>query len=55
MLDPFFNPHGIAVIGATNDPHKLGHGIVRNLIECRYRGPIYPVNPRAGEILGRAC
>ncbi|HSG17739.1 MAG TPA: acetate--CoA ligase family protein [Anaerolineae bacterium] len=55
MLDPFFNPNGIAVIGATNDPHKLGHGIVRNLIEYRYRGPIYPVNPHAAEILGRVC
>ncbi|HSG96090.1 MAG TPA: acetate--CoA ligase family protein, partial [Afifellaceae bacterium] len=55
MLDPFFNPNGIAVIGATNDPHKLGHGIVRKLIEYRYRGPIYPVNPQAAEILGRVC
>jgi acetyltransferase len=55
MLDPFFNPAGIAVIGASSDPHKLGHGVVRNLIDYRYRGPIYPVNPRAAEILGRAC
>jgi len=55
MLDPFFNPHGVAVIGASNDPHKLGHGVVRNLIEYRYRGPIYPVNPKADDILGRPC
>jgi len=55
MLDPFFNPAGIAVIGASSDPHKLGHGVVRNLIDYRYRGPIYPVNPRAAEILGLVC
>jgi acetyltransferase len=55
MLDPFFNPNGVAVIGASSDPHKLGHGVVRNLIEYRYRGPIYPINPKAGEILGRTC
>jgi acetyltransferase len=55
MLDPFFNPRGVAVIGASNNPHKLGHGIVRNLIEYRYGGPIYPVNPKAGEVLGHAC
>ncbi len=55
MLDPFFNPNGVAVIGASADPHKLGHGVVRNLIEYRYRGPIYPINPKAGEILGRTC
>ncbi len=53
-LDPFFNPKGVAVIGASANPHKLGHGVVRNLIEYHYSGPIYPVNPRGGEILGRS-
>jgi acetyltransferase len=46
MLEPFFKPHGVAVIGASADPHKLGYGVVRNLVDHRYRGPIYPVNPR---------
>jgi acyl-CoA synthetase (NDP forming) len=48
MLEPFFNPLGIAVIGASDNPHKLGHGVVRNLNDYRYGGPIYPVNPTAG-------
>ncbi|MDX1613613.1 MAG: acetate--CoA ligase family protein [Candidatus Promineifilaceae bacterium] len=55
MLEPFFNPRGVAIIGASTDPHKLGHGVVRNLIDYRYRGAIYPVNPTAGEILGHRC
>lgn len=55
MLDPFFKPKGVAVIGASRDPHKLGHGVVRNLKEYRYQGPIYPVNRRASEILGEQC
>ena len=55
MLDPFFKPKGVAVIGASRDPHKLGHGVVRNLKEYRYRGPIYPVNRSASEILGERC
>jgi acetyltransferase len=55
MLEPFFNPLGIAVIGASDNPHKLGHGVVRNLNDYRYGGPIYPVNPTAGEVLGHAC
>jgi acetyl coenzyme A synthetase (ADP forming)-like protein len=55
MFEPFFKPLGVAVIGASRDPHKLGYGVVRNLIEYRYQGAIYPVNPVAGEILGRAC
>lgn len=55
MLDPFFKPQGVAVIGASRNPHKLGHGVVRNLKEYRYQGPIYPVNKSASEILGERC
>jgi acetyl coenzyme A synthetase (ADP forming)-like protein len=55
MFDPFFKPRGVAVVGASRDPHKLGYGVVRNLIEYRYRGGIYPVNPVASEILGHTC
>jgi acetyltransferase len=55
MLEPFFNPRGVAIIGASSKPKKLGHGIVRNLIRHHYRGAIYPVNPTADEILGLPC
>lgn len=52
-LDLFFRPRGVAVIGASRDPQKLGHGVVRNLLKYGYDGPIYPINPRANEILDR--
>lgn len=55
MLETFFKPDGVVVIGASRDPRKLGHGVVRNLIDYHYHGAIYPVNPRASEILGLAC
>lgn len=55
MLEPFFNPRGVAIIGASTDPHKLGYGVVRNLVEYHYRGPVYPVNPSATELLGYRC
>jgi acetyltransferase len=55
MLDQFFTPKGIAIIGASTDPHKLGYGVVRNLVEYHYRGPVYPVNPSAHELLGYRC
>lgn len=55
MLDPFFKPKGVAVIGASRNPHKLGYGVVRNLKEYRYQGRIYPVNKSASEILGLPC
>ena len=56
-LTPFFQPAGVAVIGASSDPTKLGYGIVENLVHPRYGfpGPVYPVNPKAAEILGRKC
>lgn len=55
MLEPFFKPSGVAVIGASRNPHKLGYGVVRNLKEYQYQGPIYPVNTSASEILGKRC
>jgi acetyl coenzyme A synthetase (ADP forming)-like protein len=55
MLDYFFRPRGVAVVGASRDTHKLGFGVVRNLVEYHYRGNIYPVNPVANEILGNKC
>ncbi len=51
-LQIFFGPRGVAVVGASRDPQKLGHGVVRNLLQYHYEGAIYPINPKAGEILG---
>lgn len=51
-LSTFFRPQGVAVIGASREPQKLGYGVVRNLLEYHYHGPIYPVNFKADEILG---
>jgi acetyltransferase len=48
----FFRPKGVVVVGASREPGKLGYGVVRNLIEHRYDGPVYPVNPRADEVMG---
>lgn len=52
-LRHFFHPRGIALIGATRDPVKLGYGLARNLTESNYPGRVYFVNPRGGELLGR--
>ncbi len=51
-LEPFFNPENVAVIGASKDPHKFGHIILRNFRENGFDGDIYPVNPSEDEILG---
>ncbi|MGZ3635761.1 MAG: acetate--CoA ligase family protein, partial [Syntrophales bacterium] len=50
-----FSPAGIAIIGASGDPSKLGYSTVKNIIDGGYKGNIYPINPKADEILGRKC
>ncbi len=45
-------PKGIAIVGASDTPGKIGHTVVKNLIEGGYEDGIYPVNPKADEILG---
>jgi len=52
MLDDFFCPQSVAVIGASRDPEKLGYAVLSNLKEGGYPGRLYPVNPKADEILG---
>ncbi|HDO20974.1 MAG: CoA-binding protein [archaeon GB-1867-097] len=48
-----FNPRGVAIIGASRKPGKIGHEILKNIIEYGYKGEIYPINPKADEILGK--
>lgn len=51
-LDSVFRPKSVAVIGASTVPGKLGHDILANLKKGGFAGPIYPINPKAEEILG---
>jgi len=52
VLTGLLRPKGIAIIGASAKPGKIGHTVVKNLLESGYTGGIYPVNPSADEILG---
>ena len=52
VLEKFFNPKAVAVIGAAREPGKVGHDVVKNLLDFRFPGKIFPVNPKAQEILG---
>jgi acyl-CoA synthetase (NDP forming) len=51
-LDAFFYPQSVAVVGASADPRKTGHALLKNLLNYGYGGKIYPVNPGADELLG---
>lgn len=51
-LGAVFNPESIAVIGASREPNKIGHVIVKNFVDGGFSGKVYPINPSAEEILG---
>ena len=51
-LAGFFNPKSVAVIGASNTPGKIGFTILDSLINLNFKGSVYPVNPKADEVLG---
>jgi len=55
MLDPLLNPSSVAVVGASRKPGKVGHEVLKNIINSGYKGAIYPVNLEASEILGLKC
>ncbi|MEM3675468.1 MAG: CoA-binding protein [Thermoplasmataceae archaeon] len=52
MLAALFQPKSVAVVGASNDPMKIGNAILRNLIASGYGGKIFPVNPNLKEVEG---
>ncbi|TEU12539.1 CoA-binding protein [Candidatus Bathyarchaeota archaeon] len=54
-LQALFRPKSVAIIGASRTPGKVGHIIAKNTIESGFEGGIYPINPRAEEILGLKC
>jgi acetyl coenzyme A synthetase (ADP forming)-like protein len=54
-LRMFFEPKGVAVVGASRTPGKMGNTILRNIIKLGYAGQVFPVNPNASEIDGLKC
>lgn len=52
MLEHFFSPKTVAVVGASREEGKVGHNLLKNLVKYGYRGKIYPVNPKVDSILG---
>jgi acetyltransferase len=55
MLEAFFEPTSIAIIGASRKTGKVGHEVIKNVLESGFNGKIFPVNPKAEEILGLKC
>jgi acetyl coenzyme A synthetase (ADP forming)-like protein len=52
-MQRIMNPRAVAVIGASAEDGKIGNSVMKNLINGGYQGEIYPIHPKAAEILGR--
>ena len=54
-MQRIMNPRAVAVIGASDGEGKIGNSVMKNIINGGYAGALYPINPRADEILGKKC
>ena len=52
MLESLFRPKSVAVIGASTKEFSIGNRVIRNLVEFGFKGPIFPINPKADEVRG---
>lgn len=55
MLEEFFSPRSIAVVGVSREKGKVGHAVFDNLLAGGFPGPVYPVNPAADAVHGHTC
>ncbi len=55
QMDAILRPKSVAVIGASTSPDKLGHEILRNIVDGGFQGGVYPINPKADTILDLPC
>ena len=51
-LDSLFDPHSVAVIGATDRPGSVGATVWHNLRSGGFSGPLWPVNPARATVGG---
>lgn len=54
-LEPLLNPASIAIVGASNNPARIGGMPMAHLVKFGYAGPIYPINPKYAEVFGLRC
>lgn len=54
-FERLFHPRGIAIIGASSDPSRIGGHPIRATLKAGFKGGLYPVNPNRDEIAGLKC
>ena len=53
QMNRIMKPKSVAVIGASAEAGKIGNSVMKNLINGGYKGEIYPIHPKADEIMGK--
>jgi acetyl coenzyme A synthetase (ADP forming)-like protein len=53
QMNRIMKPDAVAVIGASPEDGKIGNSVMKNLINGGYQGAIYPIHPKADEIMGK--
>ncbi len=54
-LRHLLEPASVAVVGASRKPGRVGHAILRNVVDAGFAGRVYAVNPHAKSVMGVAC
>jgi acetate---CoA ligase (ADP-forming) len=54
-LDCLLRPRSVAIIGASETPGSLGEGVLSNLEQANFTGPLYLINPKRRQVRGHAC
>lgn len=49
-LRPFFQPHAVAIVGASRNPANIGTRLLQAAVDAGFHGTLYPINPKADVI-----
>ncbi|MDR0693746.1 MAG: CoA-binding protein, partial [Prevotellaceae bacterium] len=52
ITQQLITPKSIVVVGGSDDIHKPGGKVIKNLTDGKYSGALYAVNPKSGNIQG---
>ena len=55
VTQALIHPGSIVVVGGSNDVGKPGGKILKNLIDGKFKGELYVINPKESEVLGIKC
>src|SRR3954447_12840073 len=54
-LTSLFEPRSVAIVGATERSSAIGHVLIENMVDARFKGQLYAVNPKHRSVLGVRC